>query len=185
MRLAKYYYKGETKILEFPELRQTFAFDCGASAVQSVLAYYGYNVRESEIMKMAGTTEKDGTSIISIRKVLSKYNLTSTITDNMTIKDLIHNVDNGYPTMIAVQAYSETDTDYSGWDEGHWVLCIGYNNEEMFFEDPSDIMRTTLSYEELNRRWHDIDTDGTKLEHFGITIIGTPKYNYNDHERMK
>jgi len=39
------------KILDFPELRQTFNYDCGAKALQSVLAYYGIDIREEEIIK--------------------------------------------------------------------------------------------------------------------------------------
>jgi predicted double-glycine peptidase len=34
------------KILKIPELRQAYVYDCGANAVQSVLEYYGIDIKE-------------------------------------------------------------------------------------------------------------------------------------------
>ena len=41
--------------LNFPELRQTYNYDCGASALQGVMVYYGVEMREDVLMKEAGT----------------------------------------------------------------------------------------------------------------------------------
>ena len=35
--------------------RQTYDFDCGAKALQTVMAYYGVDVREDELMETLGT----------------------------------------------------------------------------------------------------------------------------------
>jgi len=51
------------KILEFPELRQTYEYDCGANALQGILAYYGMEIREELIIKSAKTNKIYGTSI--------------------------------------------------------------------------------------------------------------------------
>lgn len=53
------------KIIFLPQLRQTYNYDCGAKATESVLAYYGLEVREDLIMKSASTT-KNGTKIKKI-----------------------------------------------------------------------------------------------------------------------
>jgi predicted double-glycine peptidase len=42
--------------------RQTFDFDCGAKALQTIMAYYGIDIREDELMKELGTG-KDGTRV--------------------------------------------------------------------------------------------------------------------------
>lgn len=59
------------KKLILPKLRQTYPFDCGAKALQSVLAYYGVFVREDKIIKLA-KTNKDGTNIKGLIDVIKK-----------------------------------------------------------------------------------------------------------------
>ncbi len=47
-------------LLDFPELRQAYDYDCGATALEAILAYYGIEVREELILKCAKTTKKYG-----------------------------------------------------------------------------------------------------------------------------
>lgn len=74
------------KILDFPELRQIFEFDCGANALQSVLAYYGIDIKESEILKEAKTSQS-GTSVQKIESVAGKHGL-KVDSKKMTIADV-------------------------------------------------------------------------------------------------
>lgn len=60
-------------ILDFPILRQTYNYDCGAKALQCVFEYYGIDVREDHIMKIAHTNSKDGTSIDNLVKTAKHY----------------------------------------------------------------------------------------------------------------
>ena len=41
--------------------RQTTEYSCGASALQSVLAWWGKDVDERELMTLMGTSEEEGT----------------------------------------------------------------------------------------------------------------------------
>ena len=41
--------------------RQVTEYSCGASALQSVLAYWGKDIDEHELMALMGTTEEEGT----------------------------------------------------------------------------------------------------------------------------
>jgi uncharacterized protein len=187
MRLARYVYKSDLTILEFPELRQTYQYDCGASALQSVLIYYGQNIREDEVMKLAGTTE-NGTTPAGIEKVANHFGLKTYKNNNMTIEDLINFIDLGYPIMMPIQAWpDEPDkVDYSlDLDDGHWVIAIGYDNDKIYFEDPSSVVRATIEFNKLDVRWHDADDNNEKLDHFGIVIIGEPKYTFNDIVEME
>jgi len=52
--------------INFPELRQVFNYDCGASALQGVMVYYGVEMREDILMKEAGTTQKHGTPVAGL-----------------------------------------------------------------------------------------------------------------------
>jgi hypothetical protein len=45
-------FKNEPKVLlNFPDLRQIFNFDCGVTALQQVLIYYGIEKREVDVKK--------------------------------------------------------------------------------------------------------------------------------------
>jgi predicted double-glycine peptidase len=55
---------GEIAVTNFRLLkrtRQTTEYSCGASALQSVLAWWGEDVDERELMRLMGTSEEEGT----------------------------------------------------------------------------------------------------------------------------
>jgi len=64
------------KVIDYPETRQVFSFDCGANALVSVLVFAGLEEREDRIAVLAGTT-KAGTSTGGILRVLRYYGLFS------------------------------------------------------------------------------------------------------------
>lgn len=184
MRFENYY--NGLKILDFPELRQIYNYDCGANAMQSILTYYGEDVREQFVMELAGTTD-DGTSVTGIKKVADKYKIPYK-DGRFTINDLKMHIDNKWPTMMPIQAYPENPDDVvyeSDWDDGHWVLAIGYSQTGMEFEDPSSTKRTFIDYEDLDKRWHDVDNDKSKLDHYGIVFMGIPIYRSGDIIKME
>lgn len=63
------------KILTYPELLQTCEYDCGANALQSILAYYDVEVGEEILIKKAKTNKKEGTTINGIETVLKNFDL--------------------------------------------------------------------------------------------------------------
>ena len=173
------------KILIFPELRQTYAYDCGANAVQSVLGYYGIDKREDEIMKIAGTT-KAGTSINGIIKALKKFGL-KTKAEGMSISQVKKCIDKKIPVILVLQAWSKKKNhDWKkDWKDGHYIVVIGYDKHKVYFEDPSSELRTWLTYKELDKRWHDKD-DNKIYIHFGISVYGKkPSYSPRKNIHLK
>ncbi len=176
-----------TKLIEYPEMRQVFRFDCGANSLQSLLAFNGIDMREDDIMKEADTSEEIGTPISGIKKIAKKYKLTFK-EGTFTIDDLKKHVDNGFPTIMMLQAWA--DEDVEDWskieDEGHYVTAIGYNDEEekIIFEDPASIKRCWIGYEELDKRWNGWDDDNKKITHWGIVFTNKTNYKQNDMEHM-
>ncbi len=160
------------KLLEFPELRQTFDYDCGAKALQSVLAYYGIEAREDKIMNEANTT-KEGTSIDDLVKTARKYGLKAR-SRKMTVRDVKKFIDKGVPVILVLQAWTENKAVNweNDWEDGHYVVAIGYDDEKVIFEDPSSFERVYLTYDELKKRWHDLDADGKKYINHGIAFYG-------------
>lgn len=169
------------KILEFPELRQVYNYDCGANALQSVLGYYGIDVNEGNIMKLA-KTKRSGTNISGIKKVLRYFGLKYK-EKKMNIQDLKKHIDKKIPVMITLQAWDKTNPNWEKvWKDGHYVVAIGYDKNKIYFEDPASEEETFLTYKQLNDRWHDIDTKNKKIRNWGIAIsrIASAKPIKND-----
>jgi len=169
------------KTIVLPQLSQTYGYDCGAKALQAVLVYYGIEIREDEIIKSAGTSI-DGTSIKGIIKVVQKYGL-KTDSKQMTISDIKEYIKKNIPVIIVLQAWSKKKkVDWEkDWIDGHYVVAIGYTKDKILFEDLSSFKRDYLKYDELDKRWHDVDTGGKKYFHHGIAIFGKkPQYNRDE-----
>ncbi|MEF3691493.1 MAG: cysteine peptidase family C39 domain-containing protein [Candidatus Moraniibacteriota bacterium] len=158
------------KLIKFPELRQVYDWDCGASVLQSVLAHCGVDIREEKIIKKAKST-KDGTSPDALEKVLFENNIKYK-SGEMNIKDIISYLDRDMPIILLLQAWSNKEiVDWeNNWKDGHYVVAIGYDKNKIYFEDPASISRTFLNFSELEERWHDVDFKGKKYIHWGIII---------------
>ncbi len=160
------------KILPFPDLRQTYDYDCGAKAIQGVLMYYGIDVREDEILETS-KTDKRGTSVKGIEQTITKFGLKFD-RGKMTVGDVKSYIDKECPVILLVQAWSDDrNVDWENdWKDGHYVVAIGYDDTRLLFEDPSSIYRTYLTFNDLGKRWHDIGLNGIKYINFGIAVYG-------------
>ena len=130
------------KILDFPMLCQAFDYSCGATALQSVLAYYGFDVREGSIMKIAGTG-KGGTPIIGIISAARKYKL-KCISKAMDIDEVKRFIDKKIPVIVFMQAWAEKKNINweEEWNETHYAVIIGYDSKRFIFADPSSFTST-------------------------------------------
>lgn len=166
------------KTITLPQLRQVYNYDCGANALQAILVYYGIEIREDRIIKSAGTV-KNGTPIQGIIRTAEKYGL-KTEAREMNITDIKKHIDRKIPVILVLQAWAKKKKiDWEkDWLDGHYVVAIGYTKDKIIFEDPSSFERTYLKYDELEKRWHDIDLNGKKYFHYGIAIFGkSPKFH--------
>lgn len=166
------------KILNFPERRQTYNYDCGASAIQSVLNYYWIDIREDIVMKLAWTN-KEWTSIWWIEKVIYKYWLKNN-TEHMTISKIKKYIDQNIPVIVILQARTDKKhVDWKNdWVDWHYVIVIWYDKEKLYFEDPSSIYRTYLLNQEFKDRRHDVDINDKQYIHYGVAIYGKkPQYS--------
>lgn len=84
-------------------------------------------------------------------------------------------ISKGYPVIVDFQAWPDTPhyaPPPGGWandtDDGHYNVVIGFDDERLFFMDPSTLGHYTyIPKEEFLVRWH--DTDGPN---------NVPIYNY-------
>jgi ABC-type bacteriocin/lantibiotic exporter with double-glycine peptidase domain len=167
----------DIKLLDFPQLRQSFEYNCGSKALQGALIYYGIEVREESIMKEANTCHVVGTLIRGIENTLKKYQLQYD-SRVMTIEDIEKYLDKKTPILMLLQAWGDDNPNYDNYfEDGHWVVAIGYDKNNIYFEDPYAFKRTFLTKEELLQRWHAKQEDKIIKNH-AIAIYGKePAYN--------
>jgi ABC-type bacteriocin/lantibiotic exporter with double-glycine peptidase domain len=171
------------KLIAYPETRQACNFDCGSNALVSMLVYAGIEEREDRIAALAGTS-KAGTSCAGMMRVLRYYGLPFRVGRRMTAADLRASIDQGCPVAIAIQAYRSSARPYTKlWDDGHWVVAIGYDERRIYFEDPSSFHRTWLADDELHDRWHDLDA-GRPIRGWGLTLLVAAQYQPLLHGHM-
>lgn len=168
------------KLLDFPQLRQSFEYNCGSKALQGVLIYYGIEIREELLMKDAHTESKKGTLIEGIETTLKKYKLEYD-SRSMSIEDLEKYLNEKNPVLVLLQAWADNDPDYQNYyDDSHWVVAIGYDNDNIYFEDPYAFKRTFLSKEELLQRWH-AELENKIIKNHGIAVYGkNPEYDSDE-----
>lgn len=107
----------------------------------------------------------------------------------MNINMIKEYIDNDYPVIILIQAYKDSNKKYTREDysDGHYVVVIGYDDNNFAIEDPSLNNKTGyIPFKELDIRWHGIGkTKNEKLDYFGIAIIGKPKYDPTELKKVE
>jgi predicted double-glycine peptidase len=166
-------------MIDLPNIRQTTDYTCGAASLLSVLNYYGlYEDSEIALANELATSIDWGTDPINIIKVASKYGLKTHEFKNMTMKQLEGFIKSGVPVIVAYQAWSDSELDWSAcWEDGHYSVVVGHDKGNIYFEDPSLGAGEVgfIPRAEFIDRWHDVDHDGEPLYQYGLAL------SYSEH----
>lgn len=165
----------------FPDGEQTTDYSCGAIALQSCLKLYGIEYTEKELIKMLNTDPEWGTDTSEIIRVAIEQGLKADSYE-MTIEDVKNYIGNGTPVILDIQAWHfdiVKEYDYTAeWNDGHYVVAFGYDENGFIIDDPSDTGASLLLFGELEARWHDVTKDENgkiiKVNNIGIAIYGLP-----------
>ena len=168
-------------LFSMPDTRQSTEYSCGAAAMQAALGYWGRDIGEEDIREMLNTNEESGTYPDDIIRVASALGLQPEYKENMTMTDLEGYVAAGIPVIVDCQAwrsvsqYNESWADT--WYNGHWMVVIGIDENNVTLEDPYILGdRGLMPREEFEVRWHNVrgldETDTVKQIHMGIAIRG-------------
>jgi predicted double-glycine peptidase len=179
--LTTEYNKGKIKFIEIPSIRQTYNYDCGAAALQAVLGYYGYNVREDRLMKRIKMTQA-GADFDDILRFVKSFGFDAEIKQDLTLDDIKKYINKKDPLVTSIQAWPKDSKsmDYNDvLSEGHYVVIIGYGDGKIFFEDPALLTRRGyMTEEEFLIRWKDQDKNKTIYKHHALILKGKkPKYD--------
>ena len=168
-------------LMDVPLVTQSTDYSCGAAALQSVLGYYGVSeFNESELMKEIGTDPKFGTLIDNIEAFSNRIGVKSQMRENLTLEELRAQIAKKQPVLVEIQAWREPSAPplpyEEVWDDGHYVVVIGIEDEKVHFVDPSLIgSRGVLPVKDFMSRWHDVDDKGGRHYRTGVLFDHTPK----------
>jgi uncharacterized protein len=173
----------KTPLLErVPDVQQSTDFSCGAAALQAVLGYWGIYAQEQTLMHALHTNEISGTTPESIIGVAREMGLEAYSRENLdlaSLEEAVHRI----PVICAIQAWPISRpakfTWNTCWEEGHYVIVIGIDKQNVYVEDPSLFgTRGVIPREEFLERWHDYEGEppldkSDRLDlHLGIFIAG-------------
>ena len=175
----------DVPLVVMPDLRQIDDYDCGVSSAQAILAYYGIDSHENDLLKALKVSKEDGADVAALVDMYQRYGLRVIARNGLTIDDLKRCIDKGFPVQLLIQAWAEDPltVDWASEENGHYVVAVGYKDDIIIFEDPSLFQRAYLPAKDLMPRWHCRDSEGDFVQ-FGIVVIGVPKYDPDTAEFM-
>ena len=166
--------------LGVPMVRQPYTFDCGASSLKSVAAYWGaYRGSLRQLYKVSNTRSSYGTLPEDILRGARRLGLKATLKEHCTLRDLERSLARKEPVLVQLQAWREAGSLPRAWrdrwDDGHYAVVIGMDRKNVYFMDPSAGERRapekTVRYSwvprrEFVQRWHEWDGEGSKVHHY-------------------
>ena len=168
----------QPKLIRVPWCRQATGTYCCPAVMQSLIYYYCANnpkerfIRQDTLAKELETGE-GGTSFCAVEKVAKRHGLQAKSYHNMGLHSLKSNLDRDRPVICSIQAWRDFYIPYKcDWNDGHFVIAIGYDEKNIYFMDPSVLGNYTyIPILEFLERWHDLDVDEvTQLIQSGVAV---------------
>jgi len=179
-----------SNIIRVPHARQSRNYTCGVASMQSLFCYFGDEWREDNLAKELGSGEEWGTGVDNIISFAKKQGYTANMVTDMTKDELRTHIDEGHPVLVAYQAWTDAQPPVNwkdDWEDGHYSLIIGMDDNYVFLMDPSTLGRYTyIPVEEFVDRWHDSDGKDAKkiFIHLGV-VIYKPKSAFDPNELVR
>ena len=184
------------KVLIYPETRQVYDYDCGATPSCQCWCLPASKSVKSGSPSWRALPKENGTTTEGVLFTFGYFGMEVSAGEGMTVADVREAIDQGHPVLLTLQAYRPADIilPYGElWDQGHYVVAIGYEgdgtapDDRIIFEDPASFYRTFLTDGELNERWHDDNgaANPPKLQHWGCILMTQGVYHPDIMERME
>jgi predicted double-glycine peptidase len=169
-------------LVQVPVVTQRADFSCGPAATLALLRFWRPDafatVEESALYAPLETTDARGTEPEPIAELFRSNGLEADYRyGNVTVADLERAVDAGEPPIVDLQAWTDHPIPYrETWDAGHYVVMVGYDDERLYFADPSTMTPhgyVFLPRVELEERWHDLaGVSDDRVERMAIFVRG-------------
>jgi predicted double-glycine peptidase len=167
-------------------VQQKQDFSCGVAATLVLMRYWcvdAYeNATESDLYEPLKTTRANGTEPEPMVELFRRSGVHADYrSGNVRVEDLERAVDAGEPPVVDLQAWSDHGAPWrQTWDAGHYVVMVGYDDDRLYFADPSRATPNGYAFlqrGELDDRWHDLSGEhDARLEHMAIFVRGTKRW---------
>lgn len=156
----------KNNMIRLKPFRQTPDF-CGPATLKMVFDYYGVKATEKEIGKIAGTTQKYGTSPENMKKAAAHFGFDAILKTNGNLDDLRYYLDKKIP--VIVNWFSE--------DDGHYSVVVGIEGKNIMIRDPSFCRIRKMPIDKFLKVWFDFKGDERRPEGMisQLMIVTTPK----------
>jgi predicted double-glycine peptidase len=157
------------KLIPVPLISQKKDFSCGDVSTLAILRYWNFtkwkSTPEKALYKPLKTSSKSGTDPSPMAAFLSKEpGLKAEFKDTIpSVADLEGAVDRGEPAIVNIQAWQDVPRAKDlkpwapDWVDGHYVVLVGYDKDNLYFMDPSTPGHYTyIPRSQFPDRWHDI-----------------------------
>jgi len=166
-----------THFLDVPIFRQSTNYTCGVASFQAILGYIGIKeegseLREDNFAKELGADPDQGTDWLKMVEYARGRGLKANVYQNWTIAQLEDSIRKGVPIMVAIQAWRDESEEWANcWDDGHAVVVVGFDDDNLYFMDPSTFAHYAfIPKTEFMMRWHDVDQRGDKVIQYVMVV---------------
>lgn len=162
-----------------PLIRQKYKYTCGVAALQSILVYYHlYSDYQKKLIEQLNADSVVGTEPENIVRFAKKQKLKVREHHDMGLSKLKTQINKKHPVICLIQAWGDPDIYIKGFS-GHYVVAVGYDNDNFYFVDPAlEGIMGFLPNEEFERRWYFSDDVNPPLKQYGIAIW-KPGFHYS------
>ena len=164
------------KRLDFQnDSQQLHEGSCCPNLMREIIIYKkGLDIPESDLIDLCHCSKENGTSVKEMVALADNFGLKYYLNYNSSISDLIYSINKKNPILILIQeGQNYKSKDWSKiWDKGHYVGINGFDEQkkEIFYYDPLYGKTKAISYQNLNKVWHDKDLESV-YEHFGMFFL--------------
>ena len=162
--------------------RQSTEYTCGPSALQAVLRYWGRDVAEDEIARLAGTTSEVGTFPEDLARSAKALGFKVEVKEGLTLDEVQKFTAAGHPMIALAQVWLSakgmgSKSVEDEWDSGHYIVVLGVDKDYVYFQDPYVLMsKAFLPRKVFEAHWHQAMggdlANQPKLMHVGIFVRG-------------
>lgn len=169
-------------VLAVPVITQNTDYSCGDVATLALLRFWKHDeyarTDESALYGPLGTTAADGTDPRSMAAFLGGVpGLAAEFSrGTATVGELFASIDRGEPVIVDLEAWqavrraADLKPWESDWDDGHYVVLMGYDADVFYCMDPSTPSHYAyIPRPEFESRWHDV-LGTEQVQHMAVFV---------------
>lgn len=169
--------KEKLLILPVKPVEQENGYECGLSAVMTILKSMGARPRKEKLKLKLGTSSRKGTPPEKIRELFSELELEYVEKHKADLRDIRRMLKSQKMCLVAYQAWGE-EKYYKKLQSGHYSVIFGWEKDYLWLADPA-VHKVKSRYGKGVRkirkdtflgRWKDMDYRGNVYERWMMAV---------------